>query len=148
MAQTHTDDARVFFLTDEWEMFDDAERAQRLRSAIESVYVRRGHAQRDKLDAPIEDRVLIRWAGEDRFERPRRGTTDYTTRPIPWPPKDLSSFFYNIPEWAVRQGHPALDESLRQELIALARESGDVPMVRPRSSRSTLEPTATGDGGV
>jgi site-specific DNA recombinase len=136
-AQGHTDDVRLFFLRDEWETFDKAERAQRLRSAIESVYVRRGHAQRDRLDAPIQDRVLIRWAGEDRSERPRRGTTDYKSQPILWPPETVSAHLYNIPEWAVRQGHPLLDEDLREDIIAAAREDGIASWYTPEGHASS-----------
>jgi len=69
---------RVHFLADEYVTWDKTKRADTLRQMLDSVYVKKGRG-------PIGERLLVRWAGEDDFERPRRGTTDYNTTPIDWP---------------------------------------------------------------
>ena len=119
-ARLHTDGTRTRFLIADWDGLDTEARANMLRAAIDSVYVLKGHAQKGD---PIEDRMLIRWAGEDRFERPRRGTTSYKSQPIQWPPATLLALA-NVPEWAVRIGHTALPEDLRGEWHEEARKGG------------------------
>ena len=74
----HIDTRRSYVLAEEWPSWDKARQADMLRTVLDAVYVRKGRE-------PIEDRALILWEGEDRFEKPRRGTTDYRTRPIDWP---------------------------------------------------------------
>jgi site-specific DNA recombinase len=128
-TKLHQDRSRTFFLYEDWEDFDPDEKARRLRNAIDSVYVKKGHAQKGD---PIEGRVLIRWAGEDAFERPQRGTTDYKVTSIPWPPEDFLPYEANIPEWAVRIGHPMIPDFLRDEIIAAGREGG-APWYLPES---------------
>jgi hypothetical protein len=56
----------------------EGQRGYTLRRVVNSVYVRKGRG-------PIVHRALVRWAGEDDFERPGRGTPDYRTAPIEWP---------------------------------------------------------------
>ena len=107
-------------LLNEWDDFDTAAQSRILHTVIDSIYVKKGHAQKGD---PIEDRVLIRWAGEDVFERPRRGTTKYKTTPVLWPPDGMLPLA-NVPEWAVRVGHPALPEALREEIHEEARKDG------------------------
>jgi DNA invertase Pin-like site-specific DNA recombinase len=69
---------RAETLWEEWPTWDAAQRGDALRLTLDAVYVQRGKS-------PIEDRTMILWAGEDDHERPQRGTTSYTARPIPWP---------------------------------------------------------------
>jgi site-specific DNA recombinase len=137
-AERVVDEHRQFFLVSEWEGFSQETRAHTIRTTIESVYVRKAHG-----GDPAE-RVLIRWAGEDRFERLQRGTRRYVIRPIPWPefgftPRagmtsaatDLA--FANVPEWAWRMGHPALPEESRG-LMAEAADEMDLPWYAPQTS--------------
>ena len=120
-TRAHVDGSRTFILAEEWKDFSAEGKAGLLRAALDSVYVKKGHSQKDD---PIEERVLIRWQGEDKFERPQRGTTNYRTTPIPWPPSTNVLHLANVPEWAVRNGHPALPEELRTGIHAEAREAG------------------------
>ena len=101
-------------------------KANLLRTVIDSVYVQKGHSQKGD---PIEARTLIRWAGEDRFERPKRGTTDYRSKPVSWPP-DAALPLVNIPEWAIRMGHPALPPELVEDIRAEAHRQ-DAPWYLP-----------------
>jgi hypothetical protein len=55
----------------------------------------------------------------------RRGTTDYVVRPIPWPGEGAhDAFLASIPEWAWRNGHPAIPEDVRAEVHELALQHG------------------------
>jgi DNA invertase Pin-like site-specific DNA recombinase len=74
----HIDTRRSHVLGEDWPTWDKARQADLLRTVLDAIYVRKGRA-------PIEDRALILSEGEDTFEKPRRGTTDYRTRPIDWP---------------------------------------------------------------
>lgn len=109
---------RRYLLGVEWEKWADGDReglrGETLRQALESVYVRKGRG-------PIEERCLIRWDGEDPFERPRRGTTDYRIQPVVWPP---DAWLACIPEWAWRNGHPAIREDVRERLHEAAEARG------------------------
>ena len=105
-------------MIDAWEQFPREVKADLLRTTIDSIYVKKGHSQKGE---PIEDRVLIRWEGEDVLDRPQRGTTNYRSRPVPWPPDGVLPLA-NIPEWAVRLGHPHLPEDLRQQIQEQARK--------------------------
>jgi DNA invertase Pin-like site-specific DNA recombinase len=119
-AHAHVDQSRRFVLLDEWEAFGVEAKGNLLRTVIDSVYIQKGHSQKGD---PIEDRTLIQWAGEDRFERPRRGTTTYKSQAVPWPPAAALPFA-NIPEWAVRMGHPALPPELAEDIRSEARRQG------------------------
>ena len=83
-ALAHVEEARKFVLEDEWQSLSTEGQAAMLRTVIDSIYVRKGHHRKG---APITDRVLIRWAGEDFWELPKRGTTDYKVKPVTWPPE-------------------------------------------------------------
>ena len=122
----HVDESRRFVLHDEWAAFSVEAKGNLLRTVIDSVYVQKGHSQKGD---PIEARTLIRWAGEDRFERPKRGTTDYRSKPVSWPP-DAALPLVNIPEWAIRMGHPALPPELVEDIRAEAHRQ-DAPWYLP-----------------
>jgi len=86
-AQTQLAEARAavelhnhtpILLASDWDAADSRTRHNMLRRAIDSVYVRRG-------SDPLNERVLIKWSGEDEFERPERGKSDYALGPVPWP---------------------------------------------------------------
>lgn len=81
---------RAATLWEDWPTWDTGQRGDALRQALDAVYVQQGKG-------PIEDRTMILWAGEDRFERPQRGTTSYTTRPIPWPSTLDDPHAVNVP---------------------------------------------------
>jgi hypothetical protein len=126
-AQEVVDEQRWRVLVSEWGSFDHATRAYTIRAVIDSVYVRRGRGRDPR------ERVLIRWAGEDRFERPTRGMCKYVTRPIPWPEFGLAPragmsaeatdlALANVPEWAWRMGHPNLPVESRDLMHEVARE--------------------------
>jgi site-specific DNA recombinase len=89
---------RVRFLADEWESWDKGQRADALRRTFDSVYVKKGRA-------PIAERAFVRWAGEDDHDRPRRGTTNYRTTPIPWPENPVLA---SAPSWAADDPMEAL----------------------------------------
>ena len=105
-------------LAEEWEKFSVESRGNLLRTAIDSMYVLRATHRRATHRGPDPDPVG--WRGP--FERPQRGTTTYKTQPIPWPEGILT--LANVPEWAVRVGHPALPEGLRQDIHDEARRQG------------------------
>jgi site-specific DNA recombinase len=69
-------DVRRHFLITDWIGWDTAKRSEVLREIIDSIYVRRGRGS-------VADRFLI--VQDDTFERPKRGSLDYATTPIPWP---------------------------------------------------------------
>jgi DNA invertase Pin-like site-specific DNA recombinase len=121
-AQHSSDTRRQLVLAGEWARWtaegDEAMRADFLRMVLETVYVRKGRGNVDR-------RVIIRWDGEDRFERPRRGSTRYVSKPIPWPGEgEHDAYLASIPEWAWRIGHVAIPENVRATVHELARERG------------------------
>jgi site-specific DNA recombinase len=127
-AARRLEERRRYVLREEWAKWQgDGEelRADTLRSVLETVYVRKGRG-------PVQGRVLLRWDGEDRYERPRRGTTSYVARPIPWPPTANAVEIASIPEWAWRNGHPVIEEGWRAEVHEMARREG-LPWYLPDS---------------
>lgn len=120
-ADQRANERRRYVLMEEWAKWevegDTGLRSDTLRQVLDSVYVRKGRG-------PVEDRVLLRWEGEDRYERPRRGTTSYTSRPIPWPDFDRGADLGSIPEWAWRNGHPAIPATWRAHVHEMARREG------------------------
>lgn len=116
---------RKHTLLDEWPKWDRAKQGDLLRGCLDAVYVRKGRG-------PAEDRLLILWDGEDKFEKPRRGTTDYRTQPIPWPDVEwmadersdvppLDPLAVRVPGYAARLGSPFADQVL--EAVEAARPS-------------------------
>jgi site-specific DNA recombinase len=117
---THASTRRTFALAEEWPEWDRARQADLLRAALDAVYVRKGRG-------PIEDRALLLWSGEDAFDKPRRGTTDYVTTPLPWPPEPVPipedetvllgdehmpvPLAFNVPGHARRSGIPIAVEA-------------------------------------
>jgi site-specific DNA recombinase len=145
-AQRQRDDRRRHVLAAEWAAWQEADEASRvarvsaerdgripegwkptgheglrsetLRQVLDTIYVRKGRGL-------VSERVLLRWDGEDRYERPQRGTTTYKTRPIPWPDfAPNAAALASIPEWAWRQGHPAIPKDMVSELRSVARDQG------------------------
>lgn len=114
-------DRRRYVLMEEWAKWeaapDEGLCADTLRRVLETVYVRKGRV-------PVDQRVLLRWEGEDRYERPRRGTTSYVVRPIPWPEGEQGADLASIPEWAWRNGHPVIAEAARAHVHEMARRDG------------------------
>ena len=80
-AQVQIDESRPMLLADEWDALDTEARRELLRASLDAVYIRKGHAQRDD----VEERVWLRWRGEDDLERPERGNGRYQTKSVPWP---------------------------------------------------------------
>jgi DNA invertase Pin-like site-specific DNA recombinase len=101
------------FLADEYLTWPQARRAEELRRVLDTAYVRKGRG-------PIEARLLVRWAGTDEFERPRRGTTSYRSTPVPWPADPVAA---SVPAWAGDDPVKALG------LVALLRaiQAGELP---------------------
>lgn len=94
-----TTERREHVLADDWLSWGRERQADTLRMVLDSVYVRKG---RGDLDA----RVLLAWDGRDEFEKPRRGTTDYKIRPIPWPASIGDPHFRDVPANAQAIGSP------------------------------------------
>jgi hypothetical protein len=88
-AAIERDTHRPIMLGDEWDAFDTEHKRSILRRAIDSVYVTREHFEPGphftSVDPDLFNRVLIKWAHEDHFDKPGRGHRDYTIEPIPWP---------------------------------------------------------------
>ena len=115
----HASQRRSHVLFDEWTSMRPEQHAETLRMVLDGVYVKKGRGS-------IEDRVMILWDGEDSFEKPRRGTTDYKVRPVPWPvvadPEDylsehragrfaIDSLAWKVPGLARRLGDPLAEEA-------------------------------------
>jgi DNA invertase Pin-like site-specific DNA recombinase len=142
-AQRVADERRRYVLDGEWERMTHETRAHTVRTVIDSIYVRKQRGGEPR------ERVLIRWAGEDRFERPRRGSCKYVIQPIPWPDLGLAEregltsaardlALANVPEWAWRLGHPALPEESRGLMHEVAEEM-DLPWYLPDAMASPRE---------
>lgn len=110
-AALERDSHRPVMLAEEWESLDIEQRRAILRRAIDAVYVRRADgAEAPEVSFGVENpelfvRTLVRWAGEDTFEKPERGKPNsYSPTPIPWPERDGQDPFVtmwqaNTPAW-------------------------------------------------
>jgi DNA invertase Pin-like site-specific DNA recombinase len=67
----------------------EAEVIEFLRFQLESVYVRKGKG-------PIGERVLVFERGEDKLDKPKRGSTEYKLAPVPWPVKKGDELWPNL----------------------------------------------------
>jgi hypothetical protein len=90
-----------------WEDWPDMSRQQQgdtLRMLVDAVYVKKGRGAPD-------DRVMIVMDGDDEFDKPRRGRTDYKVAPIPWPKKVGDPHYFDVPAYAVEVGQPPAIEA-------------------------------------
>jgi Recombinase/Recombinase zinc beta ribbon domain len=87
-------------VAERWTEHGRARQAEALRRLNDSVYVRKGRGDRNS-------RVMILPAGEDDFERPRRGAPGYRVKPIPWPQEMGDPHFLEIPRNARDRHVPA-----------------------------------------
>ena len=82
-AEVALTDQRPILLAEDWDAADSKTRHALLIRAIDAVYVRRGNNPRG--NGPLQERVWIRWAGEDDFDRPKRGRKLTAIQSVPWP---------------------------------------------------------------
>ena len=121
-TRVQLDASRPVLLMHEWDGFDVETRRQLLQTALDAVYVRKGHSSRD---GDLEDRVWLRWAGEDDLERPQRGNGRYVTKPIPWPTDRPNLVLANVPKWA--NTHEIPSEIAQSLGVTAAQGSGASP---------------------
>jgi hypothetical protein len=92
-----SDDASsVRDVAERWTEHGRARQTETLRRVNDSVYVRKGRGDRNS-------RIMILPAGEDDFERPRRGAPGYRVKPIPWPKEMGDPHFLDVPQNAIDQ---------------------------------------------
>jgi hypothetical protein len=87
-------------LAERWPEHGRIRQAEILRAINDSVYVRKGRGDRDS-------RAMVLAAGQDDFERPRRGAQGYSVKPIPWPQAIDDPHYLEVPGNAVVLGNPA-----------------------------------------
>jgi multidrug efflux pump subunit AcrA (membrane-fusion protein) len=72
-------------------------------------------------------------AGGGPLRAPERGTTDYVVRTIPWPDwNDRAAALASVPEWAWRNGHPAVPKHQCAHVHEMARRE-NLPWYLPES---------------
>jgi site-specific DNA recombinase len=131
-ARVEQDTHRPRLLEDDWDAMSYEEQRAILRRAIDSVYVQAGDKRRGKgrddfygMDANLCKRTLIRWNGEDDWDRPKRGgrgvKSNYVITPVPFPevvhPAQMM-FAVNVPQWMREPGAWDRGLTLPPELAA------------------------------
>ena len=95
---------REHVLADDWLSWGRKRQAETLRMVLDSVYVRKGRGD-------LDSRVLLAWDGQDEFEKPRRGKSDYAIKSIPWPQSLGDPHYLDVPANAQAIGDPGALEA-------------------------------------